>query len=170
MHGNAKKLSLGGILLALLVITLFIESVAPTNKLSLYALSSFYVSIIIAEFGVGRGWMFYFSSCLLSLILVQNKAALIPYVLFFGLYGIIKFYIEKMKNIILEYVLKLLFFNLILGILYLFFKQMLLPGFVAEFPWWTLMILGQIVFVVYDYVYSLFISYYFNKLKTILKI
>jgi hypothetical protein len=38
---TAKRIALSGVLLALVVIVLYAESIAPTSKLTLYALSSF---------------------------------------------------------------------------------------------------------------------------------
>ncbi|MCX7843523.1 MAG: hypothetical protein N2489_10725 [Clostridia bacterium] len=170
--GNSlsKKLSLSGILLALTVITLFVESIAPTNRLSLYALSSFFIAVVIIEAGVKAAWSFYFASCILSFIIVQSKIELIPYAVFFGVYGIIKLYIEKINNIVIEYLLKLLFFNLVAILSFLMLKELILPGFRLPLPWWIVLLAAEAAFIVYDYVYSLAIGFYLNRLKKILKI
>jgi hypothetical protein len=143
----------------------------PTSTLSLYALSSFFVSIIIFEFRIKAGWTFYAASCLLSLIVVQVKIRLVPYVLFFGLYGIIKYYIERINNIVLEYILKILYFNICLFLGILFIEAVFLPeGIIIKFPIWAIVAALEIIFLVYDYTYTLFINYYNVKLKKILKI
>lgn len=170
MQNKARRLSLSGVLLSLTVIALFIESVAPVNKLSLYALSSFFVSVVIIEFGSGAGWLFYLTSCILAAIVVQDKMALIPYILFFGIYGVVKYHIEKLGKLVLEYVLKLLFANMIIFLLYHLFRQLILPDIKTELPLLLLLVLAQAAFLLYDYVYSLFIQYYGNKIKKILKI
>jgi uncharacterized membrane protein YedE/YeeE len=111
---TAKRIALSGVLLALVVIVLYAESIAPTSKLTLYALSSFFVSVIVMESGVGSGWFFYVASSLLSLIIVPDKLDLVPYFAFFGVYGILKYYIERLNKLILEYILKYAFFNVCL--------------------------------------------------------
>ncbi|MCX7711867.1 MAG: hypothetical protein N2484_18645 [Clostridia bacterium] len=170
MNKHAKRLSLSGVLLALTVLCLFIESIAPTNRLAFYALSSFFVSVVIMEFGLTAGWTFYIASCLLSLIIVQDKMNLIPYVLFFGNYGIIKFYIEKRNKLWLEYILKFVYFNIVLFFLYISVKTFILPEVSVKFPWWILIVFAEAAFLIYDYVYSLVIQYYCSKIKNVLKI
>jgi hypothetical protein len=167
---SAKKISLGGILLALTVITLFAESILPTSKLSLYALSSFFISVMIMESGAKAGLVFYISSVLLAFIVVQNKIELIPYAAFFGNYGLIKYLIEKLGNLFFEYILKILYFSVWLTAAFLLFKSFFAANIKIDFPWWTLFLLFEAAFLIYDYVYTLIIRYYSLKLKSRLKI
>jgi hypothetical protein len=157
-----------GILLSVAVITLFLATTLPVNELSLFVLSSFYVSIIVIEFGIASGWTFYAASSLLSLIL-PNKLAVLPYILFFGLYGIAKYYIEKVKNVFLAYVLKFLLFNLYLLGAGSIIKS-LIPAYFERIPWYAAIIVLEIAFFVYDYAYSLFIQYYHVNLKKFFKV
>jgi hypothetical protein len=170
-HNNIKKITLSGLLLALTVIILFFAGVVPINKLALYTLSSFLVAVIVIEFGKKSAWIFYIASCLLSLILPMDKIVVIPYVIFFGTYGILKAYIEKIRKIIIEYILKLLYFNLCLYVGVAFLEK-LFTGKLnnIKLPWWLIIIGVEIAFIIYDYIYTLFIQYYNEKLKRILKI
>lgn len=167
---STKRLSVSGILISLTVIVLFLATSLPINKLSLFALSSFFVAVIIIEFGVGLGWVFYFSSCLLAFIVVPNKIELIPYLLFFGAYGILKFYIEKLNKILLEYILKLAIFNAYMLVSLLIIKKFFLDNINLNLPWWIIITGVEAAFIIYDYVYTLFIQYYKEKLKKIIKI
>lgn len=166
----SKKISLNGILLALVVVALFAATTLPTSRLSLYALSSFFVSIIILEFGIKSGWIYFITSCILTLLILPDKLGLLPYVFFFGIYGIIKFYIEKLNNIVLEYFIKISYFSLSMAIGLLLIKEFLLSKVEIKLPLWAIIIVLEIVFIIYDYVYTLFIQYYNQKLKRILKI
>ncbi len=163
-------ITFNGILAALAVITLFIATILPTSRISLYALSSFFVSIVIIHHGIRSGWMFYMATCLLAFLVVQIKIRLLPYVVFFGIYGIVKYYIERLNNIILEYVFKLLYFNTCLIVSVLVYKELFLGNITVEFPWWILAVALQLVFVVYDYIYTRFIQYYNYKLRPALKL
>jgi hypothetical protein len=69
---NIRKVAIGGILSALAVICIYLEAVAPVSKLSLYALSSFFVSIIVIETGIRNGWIFYVETNLLSFLIVPD--------------------------------------------------------------------------------------------------
>ena len=165
---KAKKVSLSGILIALTVISLFLSVIVPTNTLSFYALSSFFISIIIMEFGTNSGWAFYAASSILALIILPDKIGLIPYVAFFGLYGLIKFYIERLKKLLLEYILKIAYFTAAFAIAWTFAKEFFSSRINIGFPLLVLIIILEIAFIVYDYVYTLFIQYYNTKLRNML--
>jgi len=167
---NAKRLALGGILAALTLITLYAESVLPTSKLSLYALSSFFVSVIVIESGIKWAWIFYIASSILALIILPDKIALIPYLVFFGVYGILKFYIEKIRNIIVELILKYAYFNLCLLLALLLIKKIFLDMLNIAFSLWILIVVLEVVFLVYDYAFTFFIQYYNKRIRTVLKL
>lgn len=167
---NTRKVALGGILLALTVIILYAESVMPTSKLSLYALSSFFVSVIVIESGIRAGWIFYVASSLLALIIIPDKIALIPYLVFFGVYGIIKFYVEKLNKPVLEYIFKVAYFNACLAAAFLLIKEFFLESVRVDFPWWAVIAVLEVVFIIYDYVYTLFIQYYNQKIKKMIRL
>jgi len=168
---SSKSIALGGILATLTVLSVFLANVMPTNTFSLFVISSVFVSIVLLEMGVKSAWTFYFATSLLSLILVPDKTLVIPFISFFGIYGIIKYYIEKIRKIVIEYVLKLIFFNVNVFLAYFLVNTLFQTQAVSDkLPLWLLFVLLQVVFVIYDYIYTLFINYYVNKLKKLLKI
>jgi len=162
---KTKRVALNGILGAFAVICLVFAAVLPTNRISLYALSSFFVAVSIIESGVKSGWIFYAATSMLAFILVPNKLGIIPYVIFFGIYGIVKYYIEKLDKIVLEYVIKFVFFNICAGITALALRQLFSVDLTIALPWWAMAAALEIVFFLYDFVYTLFIRYYEEKLR-----
>lgn len=162
---RTEIIALNGVLGALAVICLLLADVLPTSKISLYALSSFFVSIAIIEGGIRAGWIFYAATAILGSIIVPDKISIVPYALFFGVYGIIKFYIEKLNRIVIEYVLKVVFFNACAAIIILAAQSLFEAGLTSRFPWVALVIAGEIIFLVYDFVYTLFINYYRDRLR-----
>jgi Na+/phosphate symporter len=167
---NAKKVALTGILGALTVICVLFAAILPTNRLSLYAVSSFFISAVIIESGLKTGWLFFGATSLLSLIVVPEKIGVVPYVIFFGVYGLVKFYIEKLKKLPAEVALKLLYFNVCLAIALILLRQLFSYALTVKIPWWLIIVLLEIVFFIYDVVYTLFINYYREKLKPKLRI
>ncbi len=166
---KTKRLALNGILGALAVICLLLANILPTNRISLYALSSFFISISIIENGIKAGWIFYGATCLLSFIVVPDKLGIVPYVIFFGLYGIVKFYIERLNRLVLEYILKFVYFNAFAGIAIAAFRGFFIFELSVALPIWLLAIAAEVVFFIYDFVYTLFINYYRDKLRDKLK-
>ena len=59
MHVKAKTMAFSGLLLALTVIFMVLGSVIETSTLFLLAAASFFVGIIIREFGLRIGAAFY---------------------------------------------------------------------------------------------------------------
>lgn len=166
---KTKRLALNGILGALSVICLLLADILPTNRISLYALSSFFISISIIENGIKAGWIFYAATCLLSFIVVPEKLGIVPYVIFFGIYGIVKFYIERLDRLVIEYILKFTYFNACMGIALWALKGLFRYELRIMLPVWLLVAAAEIVFFIYDIVYTMFINYYRNKLRALIK-
>jgi len=171
MNNNkrVKSITLSGILLAFTIICVFLAANLPTSVLSLYAISSLFIAVIIIEFGTKAGWAFYLASSILSIVLIP-RLEVIPFIVFFGLYGMIKLYIERLNSRFLEYILKLIYFNICLGLGLLFLKELILDGMNFSVPVYIAIALLEVVFFVYDYVYTLFIRFYASRLKPKLKI
>jgi uncharacterized membrane protein YedE/YeeE len=156
-----KTTALGGIMLALSVVTLFLASFVPGFELTLYAVSSLYTAVMIMETRVKGGGLFYIASSILALLLVPNKAAVLPYLFFFGLYGIVKFYIEKIRKQPVEIILKLIFFNASIGSGILLFKAAFLGNIhLPEYSNILLVLGAQPLFLLYDYIFTLLIAFY----------
>lgn len=168
---SSKSIALGGILAALTVLSVFLANVMPTNTFSFFVISSVFVSIILLEMGVKTAWTFYLATTFLSLILAPDKTMVIPFATFFGVYGIIKYHIEKLRKIVVEYILKLIFFNLNVVLAYFLVNAIFQTKAISDkIPVWILFLALQFIFVIYDYIYTLFINYYINRLKKLLKI
>lgn len=161
----SKKVAYGGILLGVNLVLLLLVNIISINTLFLMGIASLLISIIIMEFGPKSGLAFYIGSFILSFIIMNNKAQWIIYSLTFGIYGLIKYYIERDIPIYIEYILKLIFANLAIVIVYF-----LLKSFVYVKLNLFILIGFNIIFLVYDKVYSSFIDYYDRKLRKILKI
>ena len=161
----SRKIAYGGILLGLNIIILLLINIIPINTLFLLGLASLPLSIIIMEFGPRIGIIYYFASIILSFLVMTNKAQWILYIFTFGLYGLVKYFIEKDRNIFVEYGLKLICANILI-----FISYMIVKAFVYVPVNLITIIIFEISFLVYDYVYSMFIDYYNKKLRRITKI
>lgn len=159
----SKKVAYGGVLLAVNVILLLLINVIPINTLFIMGLASLPIAIVIMEFGPKSGIAFYIASIVLGFIVMTNKSHWIIYAFTFGIYGLIKYLIEKDKPISLEIALKLIFANVVLVLLYFILK-----AFVYIPVKWQLIAVFEVAFIIYDYVYSSFIDYYNHKLRGIL--
>ncbi len=166
-----KRISFSAMALALTVICLYAAATLSTGKLVALGLSSLFVCICISQFGVRYGIVLYIGASILSLLLIPNKMFVLLYVLFTGYYPVVKLYIEKLKKIQAEWILKFLFFNLILVLIYIVFKLFFTPaldsaitGLVLRYLW--LVIIGlELIFIIYDWMLSYLVGYYHQFLR-----
>ena len=163
MKNKTKNIALVGILSTLAVIGLLITSYVPTGKLSIYAIVSFLTAIIIINAGLKYGFLFYIVVSTLAMILIPDKVAILPYVGIFGWYGIFKFIVEKLKRMSLEIIIKLTVMNIIVWAGYFLFQSMIPALDFTKFAVWAGIILLQPVFIIYDYVFTLVIDFYYRK-------
>lgn len=160
----SKKIAYGGILLSLNIILLLLVNVLPINTLFLLGLASLPVSIVIMEWGPKMGMIFYAGSVLLSFFVMANKSQWLLYAFTFGIYGLVKYFIESDRSFLIEYILKFICANLLIIVLYSILKFFIyIPVNIVT------ICIFEISFLVYDYMYSLFIQYYNEKLRRITK-
>ena len=159
----SRKVAYSGILLSLNIIVLILVNIIPTNTLFLLGLASLPIAIVIMEYGPKAGIIFYIGSVLLSFIIMANKAQWILYILTFGIYGLIKYIIEKDRSFVQEYILKLLAANILIIFAYMILKQFIyIPVNIL------IILVFEIAFIIYDFVYSRFIDFYNDKLRRFL--
>jgi len=162
---KSKEMAYLGVLLGLNQLFIILSSIIETNTVILFAGAALIVGIVIVEFGGKSGAVFYLASCMLGFFLTFNKVEIITYIMFFGLYSIVKHFIEiKFSNKKTAIASKYIFFNLSLAVM--FFTVRLFIS--LKFYWW--MIMGaQVLFLVYDYAFTIFINYYMKTIKPKIK-
>lgn len=165
---RTKLVALSGILIAIAMALLFIKTLVPVWDFSIYILISFFTGIILQEGNDRWAWVYFFALVLLSLLLPVNKFSFLLFYSFFGFYGIIKFYIEKLHLKYIEALLKLLFINLSLVLNYIF-ASAFLPGIFSDgIQLYIIILIASVFIFIYDYIYSLAIVFYNTRLKRFL--
>jgi hypothetical protein len=161
----AHKAALGGVLTAAVQCCLFAAGVLPTGRLALLSLSSMVLSAAIVEYGALYALVIYIASGVLSLVILPNKLICVPFIAFFGYYGILKARIEKIRLLWAEWLIKLAAFNAVTAAAWRMASQFF-PLFVnlpnAIWPAWIAL---NAMFVIFDYAYSLAAGLYERRLR-----
>ncbi len=166
MRKDTYKIALGGICLALTVAFMFGGSIVPGVEMTLYAISSVFIAIMIIETGIKGGIGLYAAAVLLGLLIVPNKLGILPYACLFGLYGLVKYFIEKIRNPIGQVALKVIFFGAAVTAGLTAFQGMLLGNIeLPDFPLAVLIIAGILFLLLYDLIYTLLIRIYRERFK-----
>lgn len=156
---KSSKLAIGGISVALSLVILYLTNIIPINTLAILTIVSSIIPITIIKTDIKTAIMVYIITSICSFMFLPITYS-IMYIAIFGIYGIIKCFIERLHNTSLEILLKLVFFNIILAIVYF-----ALPSILANIKISILlMFIGvNIAFLVYDYALTIVITYFLAK-------
>lgn len=153
-------MALMGVLMALNQVFLLIASIIESNTFFFLGIASLPLGIIVIERGWKKGVLFFIGSLFLAFFIIPDKLILIPYAFVFGNYGVVKYLIEGRGNIVWEIIFKAIYLNIT------FIGAVIISKNILGLSIPLYLILGaNIVFFIYDYAYSLFISQYQNKIR-----
>ncbi|MBQ9833025.1 MAG: hypothetical protein IJO48_04750 [Clostridia bacterium] len=168
----AKRTVLGAMTVALTVLCVYAAAVLPTMRAVAYFISSLFVYVLVCEKAYGAAVLSYIASAVLSFVLIPDKIAILPYVLLLGHFGIFKVFIDrKITDKFVGFVFKLIYCNVftliaLLLIMYVFN----ISDFVisVEIPLWVIITAAQVIFVVFNYVYTLCQQFYDTRLRSVI--
>lgn len=173
-----KDISLGGILIALTTIVLYSTSILPISTLAILTVASSIIPIAIIRSNVKTSIFVYIGSSLIAFFLVPINISLL-YFIFFGVYGIVKYFIERMRKYNIEVIYKLLFFNVAFIIGFIIMKYILGINVVSGLEVIVskifdnstkvisvvlLWLVAQPTFLVYDYAMTMIITFYMERI------
>lgn len=156
---KSSNIARGGLLTALGVIFIYLSNIAPTSKIYLLGVASCIIPLSIMWTNIKNSIVVYGATCILCLLLIGFKGGVATYILFFGLYGFAKFYIEKLRKLPLEILLKLVFFNISITLIFLIYRVLFAGLLKINISIPLAIVMFQFVFLIYDYALTLFISY-----------
>lgn len=161
-----------GILTAFCTLLMFLTALVPVGTYALPALAGVLLIVAVIELGTGWAWLVYIASSILSLLIAGDKEAAMLYVVFFGYYPILKAVFEKIQKKLLACLLKFGVFNASMVIGYFLSIRVLgVPEdsftlFGVYLPA-VFLILGNFVFILYDYAVSALVVTYFQRFHKI---
>lgn len=151
------------------VVLLYVACVIPTLKLTLCAVSSALICIVMVKYGARGSAAVYLACSAVTFIIAADKAVALGYFLFFGNYPIIKAFIERRENIVTEWIIKILVFAIYAVGAYaaatIFFPSVL----TFEYSLWLTFAAVIAVAAVYDMALSMIISEITRRFSNLLK-
>ena len=168
--GSAYRAAVTGVLAALSLVFLYLSALTPPGRLGLVAVAGLIPAAAVVSAGLAAGFLCYSAAGLLGLILLPVKSNALLYLLFFGLYPMIKSLIERLRQLPLELLLKLAFFNLVLTLFWFGLSGVLLPFLPSALnQTWLVYAAGNVVFLVYDFGFSKLIAFYCQRIDKALR-
>lgn len=148
----SRSVALGGVLAAGSLAILWLACVVPSGRLGLTAAAGLFPVAGVLAAGRAAGYLCWAAGGILGLILLPDKGVALLYLIFLGLYPVVKSRIESLGRLGLEWALKLVFFNAALTLFWFALRGLFLPSP----PQWlgenSLLLYGggNVVFVIYD--------------------
>lgn len=159
----------GGIITAIGVILIYLSTIIPGNKLFLLSIASCLIPIAVISTSLKNSFIIYFSTLILAFLMSGLTTSVIAYAIFFGIYGIIKYYIEKIRKLPIEVFLKLIFFNICFFIFYNILILFTSSSLNLKLPIYIFIIGGELIFLFYDYFLTVIILFIDKRLIKNLK-
>ena len=172
MHVKAKTLAFGGLLLALTVIFMSLGSIIETSTLFLLTAASFFVGIVVREFGLKAGAAFYLAAVLLGFIIAPNKF----YVLTFTAMGLYIWGIEAVwrwlekrhemkKRKLFFWGSKYVIFNIMYIPIVFVFRNLLFAQAISDIVLAGVIAGGQVGLFIYDRAYDYVQAHVWGKMR-----
>ncbi len=158
------KVSFPAVLGVISLILVYIGSIVPTGNWGLVAVAGLLPAAAVISVNIQSGFYCWAGTSILGFLLIPDKFCVFLYAILFGLYPMIKSLIERLRRWPLELLLKLLFFNIVFTVLYIVMKAAVLsslPDFMSVI--WVLYVVGNIVFLLYDFGFSKLIALYISR-------
>ena len=165
-----KKIVVAGVLAALSVIILYLGCAIEVLDLTMSAIVSLLVVVIVIEMGYKYAWMTYIATAILSILLLPQKSPAIFYACFMGFYPIIKSYLERINSALVRWIIKLVVGNAALALMFILMSLFLPDEFEGGWLMLVTYLLGIIAFLMYDVALSKLITLYFVRIRDRIKI
>ena len=170
MRNTARKVTLSAVLAALSLVFLYLAGFAPTGKVGLVAAAGLFPAAAVISFGFSAGVLSYLGTGILSLILLPDKGMALLYILFFGLYPMLKGKIEQFRRLPVELGIKFLVCNLILTVMLLFFGTVFFRAVpLGQYSRLVLYLICNVAFFAYDYGFSKVIGFYIQRVDRVVR-
>ena len=167
-----KKLATAAVLAALTTVFLCASVFLPTGRLTCLILSSFCILAAQVECGTRYSLLSYAVATLICVLFLSFKAQILAFFAFLGYYPIVKCYVEQLKNVKLEWIVKILFFSTVLVLLYFLAQYLLMPNMelgvimnyiFSHIP--LIVIVAEIIFIIYDLLLTMLATYYIRMIQ-----
>lgn len=165
---NSKVIAYSGVATALSVVMLFLGSIFWVLGYTMPLVASLVMIVLLDSISQKSALLTFISTSIISFILLNDKECVLLYTLFFGYYPLIRDKINDIKPKFLSYLLKFITFNAAMVLtqvlcVYVFgipFDDMLGKWGIVVF-----VLCLNLVFVVFDKLYTLLLKLYRIKLK-----
>ena len=151
-HTTSRRTAVAGVLAAGSLAVLWLACMVPSGRIGLTGAAGLFPVAAVLAAGRAAGYLCWAASALLGLFLLPDKGVALLYLIFLGLYPVVKNNIEGLRRLPLEWLCKLACFNAALSLFWFALRALFLPDppvWLGERTW-LLYLAGNLIFVLYD--------------------
>ena len=175
MHRSTKQIALCGILAALATSLLFLGGLFPFATYTAPALAGVLLWPICLEYNLRTGLLAWVVVSILGILFVPDIEMSMIFLFLLGYYPMVKQSFDRIRNKALQWLCKLLLFNLsvfaMYGLLLFVFPISGIVEEFAEYAGWFLLVLlfsANLAFILYDFCLARFRLIYYYRLRPLL--
>jgi hypothetical protein len=160
-----KRLKVSMVLMfsALTLLFLYMACALPVGRIVFYFICSLFIMPIMLERMPMAAFISFGAVFFVGYLVVPDKAGMLPYLFFFGHYGIAKAMLDG--GGVRATVIKLVYFNLGMTLIYFFGGQFLTAQLPAGIAIWLVWLIGNGVFLGYDFLFSKLAGWYYHRVR-----
>lgn len=166
---KSKQTAAAGVLSALSVVLMFFGSVVSVLSYIMPLLSGLLMIIAVESINRKTALSIYACVSLLSLFLLSDKECALLYAAFFGYYPIIRSELDKIKNRLLLWTMRVILFNVSIvfsQLICVFVFRIPFDDFLGKWSIAVLLLLANLLFVMYEKLLAMLIMLYRKKYKS----
>ena len=169
-HTTSRRTAVAGVLAAGSLAVLWLACMVPSGRIGLTGAAGLFPVAAVLAAGRAAGYLCWAASALLGLFLLPDKGVALLYLIFLGLYPVVKNNIEGLRRLPLEWLCKLAGFNAVLTLFWFGLHSLFLPFLpeTLQAPW-MVYAAGNAAFVIYDVGFSKLISFYVARVDRVLR-
>ena len=172
MKDISYRVALGGIVSALCLVTMFLAGIMPALYILLPMIAGVFLMIIAEEVSTKWALLTYISTGILSMFITADKEAALLFVMIFGHYPIIRYFLQRIRFSPLRFAVKLIVFNagfaaFFYTTVYLFSIEQMLESIngIGRYGWIAALIVCNFIFVMYDYLLDRICIIYRHRMR-----
>ena len=169
---QTKRLVFCAILCALGFVLSLLGTLLGIFDLTAIIFAGLFVALVMMELNARWAVLVWLVTSALMILFSPNKEIALEYFVFAGFYPIIKNLLERLPSRVPEWIMKLLYFNLMLTALILAVTKIgffMTPDNDLKLHW-LVYLLGNLFFLLYDVCLTVYIRFYVRSLRSRLKL
>lgn len=164
---TTKKLTLSSVMVALGAVIMALGSMVEVLDLSVLVLASLIMVFIYLEIGSPYTWLTWLATSLITFLIFPGKTVWLNYLLVFGIYPLLKAYIEKLPKAV-WIIVKLVYANAVVWAMFFLMELIFgVPFFEKDALWLkaVLYVIINVAFLAYDLFITMAVRVYFGKIR-----